>query len=301
MSSPHDSDFQTYERLSLGLSRSASFRETTAAKEELAWKLHKDGGPAGEILLAFELLGKGYSTERKLPKVRSFARDLLFRAHVELLAKEDKSDWEWYWLGQATQFVGRFTDDAMRESAAAFYQARSSGNAYAEFEEIWLSYLLGESAYKCVNRFSQNAGPLAEFSAKAARALTVLALGPVRHSACEGRVVRILELWRMQWDFYRHTQGTRRLRQDSTLALAREAEENTWEDSPLGWLIRYLIPAPGRRDQSMLLRALDPENSAMLWVIQGLQLEDLQLLQRECAARNWGKSEIAQAIRERLQ
>jgi hypothetical protein len=37
--------------------------------------------------------------------------------------------------------------------------------------------------------------------AKAARALTVLALGPARHRASDERVVRILELWRMQWDF----------------------------------------------------------------------------------------------------
>jgi hypothetical protein len=50
----------------------------------------------------------------------------------------------------------------------------------------------------------------------------------------------------------------------------------------------------------MLLKALDPENKAMLWVLQELQHEDLQLLQRECAARNWEGSGIARAIGERL-
>ena len=277
-------------------------------KEEIAWRLYEEGSAAGGMLLGDLLISGRVSFARKDIQVVPFARELVVQSLQALNAIADKTHWDWYYLGLAHD-SGRGTTVDYRRAAECYRQSKELGNPYAEFEEIWFEYLSGSNILEAILRFRACEGRLKQYAEASARALSLLALGPVREMGSYQHAWRVFELSRLLHVFLYHDKGQRQLH----IAIEAEWRAEVPQLEALGTassaLVLFLIAKRSRRNpttQEALhwLRLAATPDSKEFFAIVKAQLNDeneLRLLSELCAENQWGDSELARFVASELE
>jgi len=265
----------------------------------LAWELHESAAPAGTVLLGDRLIRNRVSFVKKELNVVPFARGLLERGLVSLAAKEAKDQWDWYYLGICHEF-GRATPVDHRKAADCFRKAKKAGNNYAEFEEIWSSYLGGESALETIFRFRYCFGPLQSFAELSARALALLEMGPPREIGSVEQICRIIEISRLLHQFFFHDGGSRYVNRRVEQEMRLDIDALKAMATPSAALTLFLIykrsrsnPA-GEQPEILLRAAIHPENRSLVTIAKREIFDEtqLKLITQVCHDNGWEETDI---------
>ncbi|MBX7210788.1 MAG: SEL1-like repeat protein [Verrucomicrobiaceae bacterium] len=301
----HDDPFSDYIERGLAFEQSygSGGGDALKAKEAIAWRLHEQGSAAGGMLLGDSLISGRVSFLRKDIQVVSFARELVVRSFQALNAIADKTHWDWYYLGLAHE-SGRGTTVDYSQAVECYRRSKELGNPYAEFEEIWFEYLARSNILEAILRFRSCEGRLKHFAEATARALSLLALGPVREMGSYQHAWRIFELSRLLHVFLYHDKGQRQLH----IAIEAEWRAEVPQLEVLGTassaLVLFLIAKRSRCNPTSqkalhwLRLAARPDSQEFFAIVKG-QLNDedeLRLLSEVCAENQWGDSELARFV-----
>lgn len=305
----HDDPFTDYIERGLAFEQSYGLRGSDALKEkeEIAWRLHEQGSAAGGMLLGDLLISRRVSFARKDIQVVPFARELVVQSFQALNAIADKTHWDWYYLGLAHE-SGRGTTVNYSQAVECYRRSKELGNPYAEFEEIWFEYLARNNIMAAILRFRACEGRLKPYAEASARALSLLALGPVRELGSYPHAWRIFELSRLLHVFLYHDKGQRHLH----IAIEAEWRADLPQLEALGTasaaLVLFQIAKRSRRNPTShkplhwLRLAARPDSQEFFAIFKG-QLDDeeeLQVLSDLCAENHWGDSELARFVASEL-
>jgi hypothetical protein len=300
-------DFQRFLEMGLSIDDAPRPVDSLQEREALAWRLSESEGPLGKVLLGDLLLGQKVSYLRRDISALPFGRTLVAENFPVLAAQTDKNHWHWYYLGICHE-SGRGTPVDHAKAEEAFAMAHRLGNDVAGFEEIWAAYLRGASAMETVMRLRNYQGLVKPFARVSAKAIALLALGPVREIGSAEHVFRILELSGLLHEYFYHSAGARHIHVQTEAEMRQDLPPLKNLHTATAAVTLWLIARNSRRNptganpEEWLRQAIAPDNTSLAALIRQrvLDKEELDLVADLCDQHGWTDSALDRAVKATL-